>query len=593
MTLAIAYVLALVVVALVLFAIDVWRVDVVALLLLLALVIPGVLPADRALAGFGSDTILILASLFVLTEGVQRTGFVERVGLRLARFGGVGGLGFARLLTLAGTAISAFLSNTVTAAVLVPLAIGGARRTGTPVSKVLMPLAFGTILSGGISLISTSTNLVVSGAMPGFGLQPLGFFELAPVGLAMTVAGILYLWFVAPRLVPDRGGESTDDPRRRFAAEIVVGPDSKLVGRTLANLRLTDALEIAVIGIRRGSRRLLRPRPRERIEAGDEIVVEGAAEQILGVKDVEGIDIKKDDASAEDAAVAAGARMLEAMVLERSPFVDRTLSELRFQERAGFSVLGIHSANEARNVKNLSRWRFRSGDVVLLQGPSERVDALAEQYALLPLEDRSSHHPRSRKSPIAASIFAVAMVLAATGVLSLPIAFLGGALALVLTRCIQPDEAYAAIDWRVLVLIGSMLAFGAAMQESGAAKWLASLVVEHVSAYGPHAVLAAFAVLTAVLTQPMSNQAAALLVLPVAIETAQHLGIDARPFAIAVTLAASCSFLTPLEPACLIVWGPGRYRFFDFVRVGAPLTVICLAFTVWLVPIFWPLAAAG
>jgi di/tricarboxylate transporter len=273
--------------------------------------------------------------------------------------------------------------------------------------------------------------------------------------------------------------------------------------------------------------------------------------------------------------------------------IGRTLRELRFQQRTGLSALGLHSANEARNVGKLSRWRFEAGDVVLLQGDVEDIDRVADEQGLLLLEDRSSHHPRSRKAPLAAAIFAGAVVLAATGVLPLPIAFLIGALSLVLTGCILADEAYAAIDWRILVLIGCMLAFGVAMQDTGAASWLASLVLEYISEYGPHAVLAAFAILTAMLTQPMSNQAAALIVLPVAIESAQRLGIDPRPFVIAVTLAASCSFLTPLEPACLLVWGPGRYRFFDFVRVGGPLTAACLALTIWLVPVFWPLVAKG
>lgn len=620
-----AYVLILVVVALVLFATDALRVDVIALILLLALVVPKVLTAERALAGFGSDTLLTLASLFVLTEGVQRTGMVERIGLRLASFGGANPNGFMRLLVLAGTAISSFLSNTVTAAVLVPLAIGGARRSKTPASKILMPLAFGTILAGGVSLISTSTNLVVSGALPSFGLEPLSFFELAPVGLVLVAVGIVYLWFIAPRLIPDRGGDLvTEDVRRRFAAEVVVTPTSKLIGQTLANLHLQDALEIAIVGIRRGSRRLLNPRSTERLQPGDEILIEGDATQILAVKDFDGIDIKSDaqskkekeekdevkakkrddknsgkpDEGAQDDEDdkdedAGEIRMVEAMVLPLSGMIGRTLRQLRFQERTGLSAMGIHSANEARNVGKLSRWRFEAGDVVLLQGDVEDIDRVAEEQGILLLEDRSSHHARSRKAPIAAALFAVAVVLAATGVVALPVAFLIGALGLVLTGCLLPDEAYAAIDWRILVLIGCMLAFGAAMQDTGAASWLAGLVLKYVSEYGPHAVLAAFTLLTAILTQPMSNQAAALIVLPVAIESAQRMGMDPRPFVIAVTLAASCSFLTPLEPACLLVWGPGRYRFFDFVRVGGPLTAACLAITIWLVPKFWPLVAAA
>ena len=607
MSLEAGYVLALTIVALVLFATEWLRVDVVALLLLLALTLPGVLTPADALAGFGSDTIIVLVSLFVLTEGVIRTGVVERFGLKLASIGSSRPVGFIRFLLVACTVISAFISNTVTAAVFLPVMIGASRRANVPLGKVLMPMAFASILSSGVTVISTSTNLVVSGLMPKYDLAPLGFFELAPVGLAVAIAGMLYLIYVAPRFVPDRGvaSDKSAPGSRRYVAELVITAKSSRIGKTLANLHLGDALDLIVVGIRRGTKRILHPAPQAKLRAGDEIVVEGKAENILSAKDLSGVAIKSDDVQAAgaqsesardpapvDSEATSEKRMVEALVTQRSRLVGRTLRGARFREMTELSVLGIHTPGAEGDVDNLSRWRMRPGDVLLLQGEQHDIDRIDAQDLML-LEDVSAHHPRTGKGRIAAFIFVAALVCGATHVLPLPIAFLAGVAAMVLTRCLSEAEAYAAIDWRLLVLIGSMMAFGTAMSQTGAAHWLADQVVAHVASYGGYTVMCVFGVLTIVLTQPMSNQAAALVVIPVAVETARRLGLDPRTLVIAVTMAASLSFLTPLEPACLLVYGPGRYRFFDFVKVGTPLTIIAFVITMVLVPLIWPLVAAG
>ncbi len=255
-------------------------------------------------------------------------------------------------------------------------------------------------------------------------------------------------------------------------------------------------------------------------------------------------------------------------------------------------TFAIHAAGEAQNVDNLSRWRTKPSDVLLLQGCQADIDRL-DTHSLMPLDDVSAHHPRTSKGWIATAIFLIAIVLGATRIFPLPIAFLAGAVAMIVTRCLSEEEAYAAIDWRLMVLIGSMMAFGVAMEQTGAAHWLAGHVITIIGPLGGYAVMCAFGLLTIVSTQPMSNQAAALVVLPIAIEASRQLGLDPRTMVIAVTLAASLSFLTPLEPACLLVYGPGRYRFFDFVRVGLPLTVITHAITMQIVPLVWPLMAAN
>lgn len=650
MTWAIGYVLILLAVGLVLFSKEMLPVDVTALILLLLLVFPpfGVLEPAEALAGFGSETIITLAGLFVVTAGVTRTGVVERLGLRIAGLARDHPTGLTRMLLVGVTVVSGFLSNTVTTAAMLPLAIGAARRASVPASKVLMPLAFASILSGGVTLISTSTNLVVSGELPKYGLEPIGFFEMAPVGVVITGLGMLYLLFLAPRLIPDRGLQANGkgntfasgtvravrsildfdwrdlrpaarggtragarkrgsanghDPEggggastgvieryglRQYISEVIVTPGSRLAGKTLSGSRLGEAIDIVVIGVRRGATRILAPQEGLILREGDVLLVEGAAEDVLAIKDSAGIEIKPDFKLADPDLESEDVRMIEAMVMPRSRLIGGTLRDVHFHQRTGVTVLGIHAHGRAGPRVKLSSHRLQSGDLLLLQGDLEHLDQL-DGVDLMLLQDRSAHHPRSHKATIATLIFVGAVLLATTRVLPLSVAFLVGALALVLTRCLTTKEAYESVDWRLLVLIAAMMAFGTAMTKTGAAAWLADLIVQHVSGLGTYAVLIAFFLLTLILTQPMSNQAAALVLLPVAIHAAQVMGVNPRSMVMSVTFAASCSFLTPLEPSCVLVYGPGNYRFFDFVRVGGLLTLIVFVVSAFLIPVHWPL----
>jgi di/tricarboxylate transporter len=593
-TFEIGYVLGLLVVSLVLFASDKLSVDVVGLIVLLALAIPRVLSPKEALAGFADNTILLLISLFVLTAGIVRTGVVERVGLWLAAVGGKNPMRVTRLLLVAVAAVSSFLSNTVTTAVFLPIMIGVARRSATALSRVLMPLAFASILAGSVTLIGTSTNLVVSSQLPRYGLAPIGFFELTPVGLGIIVLGLLYLFFVAPKLVPDRGQREMTDKYdlRRYLSEAQIQPGSRLAGKTLSESQLGSAMNLNVVGIVRDEKRNLAPGPQETLRENDILIIEGKAEDILSVKDAGGIEIRADVKSAlsDGDLQSEQIRMMEAMVLPRSQFAYRTLKEARFREKTGLTVLAVHSAGGPDRIEKLSMTLLKPSDVLLVQGTLEALDRIRGGNDLFLLEDVSAHHPRRRRAGWAAAIFVGAILLGVTGILPLVIAFLAGGVALVLTRCLTSAEAYESVDWRLMVMIGCMIAFGVAMEKSGTASFLSELIVRHVSPFGSLALLAAFFLFTVILTQPMSNQAAALVLLPVAIAVSRKLGLNPRSLVMAVTFAASCSFLTPLEPSCVLVYGPGRYRFFDFARVGLPLTVIVFVFSMLLIPIFWPFA---
>ncbi|GMA13753.1 SLC13 family permease [Deinococcus metallilatus] len=571
--------LILFVLALVLFATEWLPVDVTALLLLGALLALGLLTPKEAFAGFGSDTVLTLASLFILTRVLLRAGVIEWVGVTLARRArNAGSMMRGMLSAVAG--VSAFTSNTATTAVFLPVVTGLARRAGIAPSRVLMPLAFSSILGGTITVIGTSTNLVVSGALPATGLKPLGFFELAWVGLPVAVVGLLYLFFVAPRLLPAQDA-ALEESLRAYLADLTVAPGSPLAGQTLRETGLGRDHGLIVVAVRRGSDTLYAPGPDFRVQEGDTLAVEGPSDRILTGKSTLGVFSKSEQKLQVEG--TAPVRLVEAVVLPGSPLTGRTLRESRFRERYGVSVLALH--RRARTVERLAGLRVQVGDVLLIQGSAERVAALGDYLTVL--GDLTEAQRDLRKAPLALLLFGGAVVTGGLGLVPLSVAVVVAvALALAL-RLVSPEEAYRAVEWPVIVLVACMLAFGTAFEQTGAAKVLTGALSGVLEPLGPYGLLAALFAVTVALTQPMSNQAAALVMLPLAIGTAKALGYDPRPFVIAITIAASNSFITPLEPSCMLVYGPGRYRFMDFVRVGTGLTVVTFAVALLIIPQVW------
>jgi di/tricarboxylate transporter len=472
-----------------------------------------------------------------------------------------------------------------------PVVMGiGARRKISP-SKLLMPLAFGAILGGTCTLIGTSTNLAVSGALPRYGMEPFSMFELTTVGVSIVGVGMLYMLLVGLRLLPRRDSQSLTEQYhvRQYMTEVIVLDDSPLIGKTLGEARIGDDLDLTVLGILRGAEQYrIAPHPHELIKADDLLLVQGRVEDILRVKSEAGIEIKA-DFSLSDALLEGGdVELFEAMVPRGSGFIGRSLRRLDFRRRYQLVVLAInrHGVNL---LSKISTVRLRFGDVLLLQGNREHVEGIAADDQILLLEEISERQARPAKRRWALLSFSVFLFFSVTHLVPLPIAVLLGVLLLLASRSLRTSEIYEMIEWRLIILIACMMSFGVAMEKTGADQYLAAFIVGGTGQYGPIAVLAGFFLMTVALTQPMSNQAAALVMLPIAVKTALALGLNPRAFAVAVTYAASCSFLTPLEPACVLVYTPGRYRFFDFVKVGSILTILVFAMVIWLVPIFWPL----
>jgi di/tricarboxylate transporter len=616
MTFEIATILALLLVALVLFGTERIPIDIVTILLVIALVVTGTLTVEEAFAGFGNDIVITISGLFILTGGLVKTGVVDVVGRRLHRISGGNEFWLTVLIMLVAAGCAAVMKNTTTTAMFVPVVLGISERARVAPSKLLMPLAFGAILGGTCTLIGTSTNLAVSGALARLGssedlarsiqanpeflarfpqwqhlFQPFSMFELTWVGVPIVIVGMLYMLLLGLRLLPRRGSSESLTEHyhiREYMSEVLVLPESPLVGKTLREARVGDELDLTVVGILRGSGGRIAPSAQEVIQSEDLLLVQGRVEDILRVKTEAGIEIKADFKLSDSDLEAEDVELFEVMVLRGSDFVGRTLKGLKFRQRYGLTVLAVNRHGVAL-LSKISTVSLRFGDVLMVQGDRDRIEHLVLDGQFLLLEDVSERQGRVTQRRWAILAFGIFLFFSITHLLPLAVAVLIGVLILLASRAVRIQEMYDLIEWRLIVLIAGMISFGVAMEKTHADQFLANLILQGFGAYGNLAILAGFFILTVAITQPMSNQAAALVMLPIAVKTALALGLNPRAFAVTVTYAASCSFLTPLEPACVLIFTPGRYRFFDFVKVGSILTIAVFAIVILLVPVFWPL----
>ena len=620
----IGIVLGLLVVAVGLFATRALPVDLVTIFLLLALVLTGILEPTEAFAGFSSQIIIILGSIFVINGALLEGRVIDLVSAWLLRVAG-GSVNKLQLTTMSVVGgLSGFMNNTAVTSLFIGPTMSIARKLKISPSKLLMPVCFASILGGTCTLIGTSTNVAVSGELAkqyktdvdewkanggtdwnGDGTidsddylqyaeannlkiyKPLGLFEITPVGLLIMGVGIAYLMFFGRRLLPDYPDESLAEGFniREYHSEIVVMPGSRLIGQRVFESSLAE-MEFRIVKVLRKKRSFV-PNTRSVIEEGDVLLVSGSMEDLMAVKDASGIEIHAETKLEDEALQTDDVKIAELLITPKSTLIRRTLKEANFRQRFGLAVLAIYRHGHSLGRK-LGVIRLRAGDLLLVQGSEERLLSLEHGTNLLRLDaTEAPSSDRRQKGFRALAFFAVAVIAGGLGLAPLPICFLSAAALTVATRCITMQKVYEVIDWRVLIVIGGMTAFGAAMRESGTAEWLA-VVIQSISE-NPRTVLAGFILLTMLLTQTMSNAAAALVVLPVAMQTAGTLDVSGQTFAIAVMLGASSSFIAPFEPACILVSGPGKYRFTDYLKAGLGLTLI-MGFLVWLmVPLVWGL----
>ncbi len=588
MTVEIGLVLFLLGAAVFLFATEWLPVDVVTLLLLGALILTGLLTPPEAFSGFASDIVIILCSVFVLSRALTKTGAFAMLTKLILRLGGRGYRNLLAAIMSFTAGASAFMNNTTATASFLPSVLTAGRVLGWSPSKLLIPMAFASMLGGTVTLIGTSTNVAVSGYLEREGLEPFSLFEFSPIGLLLVVTGILYMSILGHRLLPSRESETYGEQYhiKEFLFEVLLKPSSPFLGSSIEETLLAER-GVTVLEVMRGAEKLF-AQAGLRLQAGDVLIVKGGRESLLEVQETDGFKIQTEGEVADQDLVSEEIKMVEAVVPPQSTLAGKSLRELDFRQRFGMTALAIYRSGHVL-AEPVNELPLHFGDVLLLQGPRDRLASLRQASDLWILQESSYLPGRRRKGVFLLIFFVAAVVLAATRLLDLPVAFLLAALSAVLTRCVSMEEAYQLIEWRLIVLIAGMTAFGLAMESTGTAQFLAATLLEWMQPWGVSFVLAGLAALTMALTQPMSNAAAALVMLPVALATAEQLAVDQRSVAVLIALAASVSFITPFEPSCLLVYGAGKYRFVDFIRAGLPLTILLLVILVLVVPLFWPL----
>lgn len=576
--------------AVVLFSIEVLSVDIVSILVVLALICFGILSPDQAFIGFSNTALVMIGSVLIMTTGLIKAGVADRLAHFILDRAGRHPLRLMFTFLITVGLISSVINNVAATAILLPSAVSVARVAKINPSKLLMPLSFGSMLGGMLTLIGTSTNIAVSEALPHYNIAPFSLFEFTPIGVLIFIGGLLFFITVGWFLLPDRERETAIEEYgiREYLSELKVMPLSPIVGKRISEGTFGGGPDLTIVGIYREGKNIYIPGEHYTIEGGDSLLVVGSIDNLAKAGQIKGV-VLKSGVKHSDADLEPGdVRMVEAVIAADSLLDGKNLKEVNFRHTYGLSVIALYRHGICLREK-VGRIHLRVGDVLLIQGERDRVDALADVLKLIVIGDVTPERFRTKKAGTAALIFFVAVVMGGVGLLPISVSFLAGAVLMILSKCLYTDEIYKAVNWHLLILIGGMISLGVAVEQSGTAKFLADQIIQVTAPYGIYALLGSFFILTVILTQPMSNVAAALLILPIAIHTAQQLGVNPKTFAMIVSIAASCSFITPLEPASVLVYGPGRYRFLDFIRVGLPLTLVAFVISMIFIPILWPL----
>lgn len=572
-----------------------WRYDIVALLALLTMTITGVIPGEQAFAGFGHPAVITVAAVLVLSRGLQNSGVVALLAKPLA---GVGKSTSAQVGALSGlvAALSAFMNNVGALALLMPVAIRTARKQGKSPSLLLMPLAFASLLGGLITLIGTPPNIIIATFRAETGRAPFRMFDFTPVGLAVAVAGLLFVTLIGWRLVPQRKGAASREELFEigdYVTEVAIPPESALVGKRLRDLGTISEAEVVVVALVRDKRRQYNPSSFEVLHANDLLVVEADPEDLQELVAAAGLELGGSPKRGEEALdVGEHSALMEAVVMANSPMIAETARSLNLRWRFGVNLLGVARMG-ARIRQRLRDIRFRVGDVLLLQGPAETLSQTLSTLGCLPLAGRGLSLGQPRRVGLGVAIFGSALLLAAVGLLPIQVAFVAAAVAMLLANILSLREAYDSIDWSIIILLGAMIPVGQALEISGGADLIARATLAASGQMPPVVSLAIILVATMFLSDLVNNAASAVLMAPIAISVAGGLGVSPDPFLMAVAIGASCAFLTPIgHQSNTLVMGPGGYRFGDYWRMGLMLEAIIAVVAIPTIMFFWPLAIA-
>lgn len=591
-------------IAVTLFVTEKLRADLVGMLVLLALALTGLLKPEQALSGFSHSAVVTVIGVFVISEGLFETGVAQIIGQYVTRIAGRSEMRLMVTIMLAVAGVSAVMNNVGATAVLLPVVVGLAKKNNLRPSKLLIPLSFGALQGGLLTLIGRPSNIIVSDALEKATGQPFGFFGFTIIGLTLLAVGVFYMLLIGRRLLPERTVE--DKLEAMLAAqrkaleqyhleerlfEVRVLPESPLVNLSIEECRLGRSLDLNVVGIVRDGDSILSPGPDQFLTAGDLLLVQGKPEEVMALRWTRGVEIEQEIAHLQlEELVSPELGMVEVVLTPKSPLIGRTLREISFRREYGLTVLAIWRDGQPHRTA-LGNIPLRFGDTLLLQGAPANIHILSRRPDLLVLGDEhETGETRTQRAPLATLILLLMIGLVGFNLVSVAIGSLLAAVLMVLVGCLSIDDAYLAVDWKSVFLMAGMLPLGLALEETGAAAYLAERVIDLVGGLGPQGLLAGIFIFNLIASQVMSSVAAAALIAPIAVTTAQATGVDPGAFLMAVAVGGSFAFLTPIShQANVLVMGPGGYRFTDYARVGIPLTVLLGVITVVILPVLWPL----
>ena len=577
-----------------------WRYDLIALAGLLISTLLGFIPADEAFLGFGHPAVVTVAAVLIISRGLSNTGAVEFFTRYIKGATSSPTLHVVALSSVGGV-LSTVMNNVGALALLMPVAIQSSFDAKRSPAVVLMPLAFGTILGGMATLIGTPPNIIIANYRAEITGHPFGMFDFSPVGGVVAVAGIIFVALVGWHLIP-LARRSKNAPQdlfhiQEYLTEVKVPLNSKAIGKSLSELEAaTEDSDALIIGLIRGEQSIRGAAWREQIQVGDVLVLEAGPQGINKFVSTLGLELTgtqpKEDLKESEPPKSTGTSdeiLMEAVVPpDRSWLVGRLAGTLKLRSRFGVSLLGVSRQGTPYRGR-LKEFRFKAGDVLLLQGDKEQVLDVIGSLGCLPLAERGIQLGKSGQAWLAIGLFGLALIGALTGLVSLPIALMGAALVMVLLTIVSPRDVYHTIDWPVVVLLGAMIPLGRALEQSGATTVLAQFLVDGMAGYSPIVLLGLIMVLTMLLSDVMNNAATAVVMAPFSVAVAQSLQVHSDPFLMSVAIGASCAFLTPIgHQNNLLVMGPGGYRFGDYWRMGLPLEILILAVSLPLLVIFWP-----
>ena len=589
-----AIVFAVLALSLVLFIVGKWRYDIVAVLALLALAIAGIVPAAEAYKGFGHPAVITVAAVLVLSRALYNSGVVDVIAGWYSR---IPELLTVRIAALSGMTafLSVFMNNVGAVSLLLPVAIRVANRSGHPPSRFLMPLAFTSLLGGMITLIGTPPNVIIANFREEQLGVPFQMFDFTLVGLMVTAAGVVFIVLVGWRLLPSRQtpltlGETVDIAS--YMTEVRVPEDSRFAGRRLRDVEELADDDVAIAGLLHRGIVYGAPSSYQVIDANDILIIEADPEDLAAFIANSRFELAGSaDAQSEisQSLDAENVSIVEAIVTPGSLAQDRSARELRLHSEFGVNLLGV-SRRGQRLVRRLGHINFRLGDVLLLQGQEEVVQTALPRLGLLPLAERELRIGQRRRLLFPIAVFATALLLTSFGLLSVQVSFVAAVVVLVATRIVSLQEAYEAIDWPVIVLLGAMIPVGEALETTGGAARIAATLAGLGGALPPWAMLGIVLVTTMLLSAVINNAAAVILMAPIGINVAENIGASLDPFLMAVAIGGSSAFISPIgHQSNTIVMGPGGYRFADYLRMGLPLevviVVVCIPAIMWV----WPL----